>query len=178
MRWPAKAAPVRRRRRCAGAWPRIACLALLVTTCSPGAVAKDQGLVVETNFAVLVGQMRTTGLPLMLLVSQSDCPYCERLKDEVLNPMLISGEYVDKIILREVFVEAGEEVVDFDGKSSSVQAFAGRYRAWVSPTLLFLDAAGNEITKRIIGYQTSGFFPYDVDESIRVSGSRLREGRN
>ena len=41
---------------------------------------------------------RARQLPIMLVFSADDCPYCRLLEEEFLKPMLISGEYDDKVI--------------------------------------------------------------------------------
>ena len=45
-----------------------------------------------------------------------ECPYCKLLKEDFLIPMLISGDYTDKVILREAHIAAGAIITDFSGK--------------------------------------------------------------
>jgi len=41
-------------------------------------------------------------IPILVMFGTDECPFCERLREEFLIPMIISGDYTDKVILREV----------------------------------------------------------------------------
>lgn len=114
-------------------------------------------------------------MPILLVVSQSFCPYCEQLEREILVPMLLSGEYRGRVIIRELLTDAGVTVRDFDGRSVEAADIAARYRAWITPTLLFLDERGREIVPRIRGFNTPSLYGYYVDAAIAQALARLRE---
>lgn len=157
----------------AGKWLFLVFVVTSALTGAGRAQADDRALVVEANFARLAEQMRARNLPLMLLISHADCPYCNRLKTELLNPMLLSGEYGYRVMMREIVTDVDRMVFDFQGKRLSVVEFAGRFHAWVAPTLLFLDAAGSELSPRIVGYQTPGLFPFAVEQAITSSQAAI-----
>ncbi|MCK5361468.1 MAG: thioredoxin fold domain-containing protein, partial [Gammaproteobacteria bacterium] len=108
------------------------------------------------------------------VVSQADCPYCELLKREILEPMLISGEYDGRVLIRELLIDSELPVRDFDGQAIAPDALAQRYRARLTPTVLFLDDRGRELTKPMIGINTVDFYGYYLDAAIDVARERLR----
>ena len=59
-------------------------------------------------------------------------------------------------------------------KKIDVNDFAGDYRAYVTPTMVFLDHNGKELTKRLMGVGTEGFFANEIDMAIDKSLNRLR----
>ena len=58
------------------------------------------------NLAALGRTAERRRLPIVLLISRSDCSYCMVIKDEVLNPMMKSGEYDDQALIGELMLDA------------------------------------------------------------------------
>lgn len=139
------------------------------------AQTRFEALQAATDLAALAASSGPDGapMPFVLLVSQSDCPYCERLKAEVLAPLVRSGQYRGRMILAELMSDEADDVVDFDGQPREAGKVAARYRAWVSPTILFLDRQGAEIRPRIVGYQTPDLFPYYLERAIEQCIEKL-----
>ena len=138
--------------------------------------AQQTGKVVPeaTDLKVLGDLARKQQLPIMLMVSQQDCPYCVLLKSDILNPMMISGDYVDRVIIAELTIDQGGSITDFDGKTVSPRDVAVRYNSTFSPTLLFLDANGRQVRKRMVGVNTIEMYGYYVDESIDAAVKAIR----
>jgi thioredoxin-related protein len=113
-------------------------------------------------------------LPIMLMVSRDHCPYCVLLKNDVLNPMMISGDYIDRVVMAELIIDLGGSITDFDGKTVSPKDVSSRYNASLTPTLLFLDSKGREIHKRMIGVNTIEMYGYYVDESIDAAAQVVK----
>ena len=112
-------------------------------------------------------------------MSQEWCPYCDQIKDEILNPMLRSGEYDDQVVLAEFKIDSEHSVRGFDGLEVGSNELARRYRVRVTPTLLFLDAQGRELTDRLRGINTPEFFGFYVDRAIlRARDSATRDKSN
>lgn len=112
-------------------------------------------------------------LPIMLVISQADCPYCKLLKREILEPMLLGGEYTDRVLIREFFIDSELPVRDFDGREVTPDALAGRYGARLTPTVLFLDHHGRELADPLIGINTVEFYGYYLDAAIDAARDRL-----
>ena len=150
---------------------------LLALTVLSAQADVDRKVPVVHDFAALAQDAGGRGLPILLVVSQTECGYCERLKSDLLEPMRISGDYDSKVIIRELNIDAGETVADFAGLRRSAQDMASDYRAWVTPTLLFLDPQGKQIADRIRGYNTPDLFPGYVDNAIDEAGKVLRAAK-
>lgn len=106
---------------------------------------------------------------LLLLVSQPGCHYCELIKEEILQPMQVSGKYDATTIIRVINIYAGVSLKDFSGGHVDATAFAKRYNAWATPTLLFLDRNGNQIAEKMVGINTPEFYGYYVDKSLSAA---------
>ncbi len=104
---------------------------------------------------------------MVVMVGLEGCPYCAKLKKQVLIPELKNGELNNKWLLRELLIDNEATHIGFDGKSINSLAFAQSIKATVTPTLLFLSPNGVEIGKRIIG--TGGaldFYDFYLKRSI------------
>ena len=127
-----------------------------------------------TDLKALADLARKHQLPIMLMVSQDHCPYCVLLKNDILNPMMISGDYVDRVIMAELIIDLGGTITDFDGKTVHPRDVAVRYNSTFSPTLLFLDANGRQVRKRMVGVNTIEMYGFYVDESIDAAREAVR----
>ena len=121
-------------------------------------------------------ELPSSRLPLMLVFSAEHCPYCVLMDEEFLKPMLISGEYSDKVVIRKVEVDYGS-LRDFEGRFTTGSELAERYGVTVTPTVLFLDTRGRELTKRKVGIGTIDFFGGELDQSIELALQKLRRTR-
>jgi thioredoxin-related protein len=139
-------------------------LCLLVWSVNSRA-AEDEVPSVE-DFQQLAQEAQARRLPILLMVSQYHCGFCERMKEEVLGPMVLSGDYTSRVLIRQLQIDPGQNVTDFQGRRLSAEAFIARYKIRVTPTLLFLDAKGNEATKRIVGINTVDFLIFYIEEAI------------
>lgn len=141
-----------------------------------GALETDKAKVIATTRLDKVAAISATRrLPVLLVFSSNECPYCKLQEEEILKPMLISGEYDDKVIIRKVLIDEEVELVNFKGEHVSVDDFVSHYRVYVVPTIVFLDHRGRELAKRLIGINTIEMFGGDVDEAIDLSLKKLRK---
>jgi len=134
-------------------------------------------------------QAREARLPLLLTFSANACDYCRQLEDEFLRPMLISGEYTDKILIRRLLLDNGSRVTDFSGERIATTRLSSRYKVFVTPTILFLNCDGSELAERMVGINTpemyGGYLDNCIDTALfmirapgklaRLPGCRLQE---
>ena len=114
-------------------------------------------------------------MPILLLVSLEECPFCIQIKQEILNPMVLSGDYDDRLLMREMFIDDGERLRDFQGKEVDGASFALRYDVTLTPTLLFLDPAGRQLVEKMVGIQTPEMYFLYVDAAIEEAVSAMRK---
>lgn len=128
-----------------------------------------------------VSDLRETGrlsqklnLPILVVFSADYCEFCEQLKEEFLIPMLISGDYTDKVIIRELDVSEGSSVINFDGQEMSAERFSQQYKVNFVPTMVLINAKGQSLVPKIIGITTPSLFGGTVDDSINNALQQLR----
>lgn len=159
---------------------RTALLALLgAALCSAAAQSAEMTIteVPPAQDLRALGQLsQRAGLPILIEVAMDHCPWCARLEEEFLLPMLRSGDYSDRVIMRRIDLDLRTPLVDFDGRPVSPQAFAGRYRVRLTPTVLLLDGRGRELAEPLVGLTTPDFYGGYLDAAIDESLARLRSG--
>ncbi len=119
-------------------------------------------------------QAREAQLPVLLTFSAIACEYCRQLEDEFLRPMLISGEYTDRILIRRLLLDNGSRVIDFAGERIATTQLSDRYKVYVTPTILFLDGNGNELAERMVGINTPEMYGGYLDNCIDTALYTIR----
>jgi len=127
-----------------------------------------------TDLQALGRRARREGKIILMEIEASDCPYCRRLEEEILKPMLRSGDYEDNTLIVQLEIDSYADLTDWNGGNTTPAAFSQRYGVFVTPTLLFLDAAGREVSKRIVGINSVDFFGAYVDEALAEGRKRIR----
>lgn len=134
---------------------------------------------VEARDLFIDGQAaQSNGQVILLLVSQEYCSFCEQIKREVIRPIIRSGSYDNRLMIRELMLDGGSDIVDFEGNQQESQAFAFGYRVGLTPTLLFLSPNGQELAPKMVGIQTPEMYYYYVDESIQQALQTLKQTIN
>jgi len=131
--------------------------------------------IVEVQNLLREGQVAAEKrLPILIMFSMDQCPYCELIREDFLKPMIRSGDYTDKVIIREVHSDSYATLLDFDGAKISSDELASRYGASLSPTVVFLDHKGQQLNKKMIGITTVHYYGGYLDEAIDASYKRMQ----
>lgn len=147
---------------------RIAVFALTALTfsaCLPN-TSEASDVPAARDFQSLKTIMETQQAPLLLAVTADYCHFCEQLKDEYLQPMMKNEEDRKRIVIRTFDLDGGLDIVDFDGKTVSVEDFSRRYNASLTPTVLFLNSNGKEVAEKMLGFNTPELYGAYLDKAI------------
>lgn len=137
-------------------------------------VATAEDTIPEANdFQALQQEMQRKGLPLLLAVRADYCGFCRQLETEHLEPMLRSGQYDSRILIRRFDLGSEQTIVDFNGERIDADEFAAKHKASLTPTLLFLDAKGKEVAERLLGYNSPDFYGAYLEEAINTAQRAL-----
>ncbi|MES9976485.1 thioredoxin family protein [Candidatus Thiodiazotropha sp. LNASS1] len=112
-------------------------------------------------------------IPILLMVSQYHCGYCDRMKEEVLQPLQLDQAYRHRVLIRELSIDPGEMVTTLQGERQTADEFITQYNVSVTPTLLFLDAEGREAAQRIIGINTVDFLFLYIEAAIDQATAKI-----
>jgi thioredoxin-related protein len=132
-------------------------------------------LPIAEDLEALGSTSRNATVPILLMYSTEDCPFCARLESEVLGPMRLSGADPERVIVRKIMMEQYETLRDFSGKKRDAESYAIGQGVEVVPTVVLVDETGRELVPRIVGYQTPGIYETYLDEAIKVSRMLLEQ---
>ncbi len=117
------------------------------------------------------------GLPILLMFSADHCPFCHTVEDDFLEPMVRSGDYEQKVLIRKIDLDSIEAIRDFNGDSIEPGELARRYEIYVTPTLVYIDSRGRQLAGKMVGLMTPDFYGGYIDEAIDTALARLRRNR-
>jgi len=103
---------------------------------------------------------------LMIEFASEDCGYCRLLEEEFLKPMLRNSEYGEKVVIRSISLSHNDTLIDFEGNRVSASELATKYGVFVTPTLLFLDENGQEVSDKLVGFWSVDFYGGFIDARI------------
>jgi thioredoxin-related protein len=136
--------------------------------------ASDADLPVAYDLQNDARQAGREHLPLLIFFSAKSCHYCEDMRELFLAPMVARGDYAGKVIMREVQVESGLALRDFDGRKVSHADFAQRRGIFLTPQIRFLDPSGKELVPGLVGLSTPELFGGYLEEAIAAALARMR----
>ncbi len=90
--------------------------------------------------------------------------------------MLLGSYYKDRVLIRKLELD-GDDVRGFAGELLTPSAFARIYGVTVTPTMLFLDPNGKELSERMIGIATPELFGGYLDEAIEEALVKMKARR-
>ena len=149
------------------AWPRLA-VVLLAVAVGAGYAASDQadGMIRAVDLRHEARLARERNLVLMIEFSSEYCAYCRKLESLFLLPMQRNADYDEKVLIRAVSLDSYETVIDFDGNSIDTREFAARYDVSLTPTLVFVDSEGVEVSDKLVGIWSEDYYGWFIDDRI------------
>ena len=150
-------------------------IAVLVAS-APAQAAANARVQVETltNLKADASLAQRQRTPILIAFFASYCEWCERVEQEFLRPMLLSGEYGDKVIIRKLETDSYGHITGLDGKLVQPGQFSHQYDAYFTPTLVFIDHHGKELAERMIGLTTPEMYGGYLDNAIDQALFRYR----
>lgn len=124
------------------------------------------------KLAVLAREKR---VPILIEFSTPWCTYCEVLEKEVLEPMLKSGDYRQRVVIRKLEVNDYSRVTDFSGRSQTRVDLAMSLKVDFYPTIIFFNAEGKEISQRLVGITVLEFVFDEIEKRLVRAENDLRD---
>jgi len=158
-------------------WFLLAAVTSLLSSQSVPADILDDGVYViaATDLAADAAIAEQEKIVILLEFAAEDCPYCTLLEEEFLKPMLRSGDYDNKVMMRVVDIGREITITDFQGIRSSTTALARRFDVDLTPTILLVDSRGRPIGERIVGIWSLDFFGGLLDERIDAAVAQVKQ---
>jgi thioredoxin-related protein len=116
------------------------------------------------------------GLPVVILVTDHDCGFCERMRREFLTTEETRALLGQGAVTKELPRDSVGKLTDFDGERVRTRVFLSRYEVFATPTLLFLSPSGETLAPALVGYSGSGDYPQMVSKRLASATEALGSG--
>lgn len=137
-------------------------IALVFALLVGNVVHAETALPQPESLPIAAQNAKALGEPLLLLVSLPGCTWCELMRRNYLLPMRKEG-------LQAYQIERYDEkssIIGWWGKATTPALISQSYAIKITPTLLFLDAKGNEIASRMEGVTSVDFLSAYLNQGI------------
>lgn len=104
----------------------------------------------------------------MIFFSMADCPFCSKMKNNVLNQEDVIKYYKENFAIFEHDIDGQIEIEDFKGEAMTQKDFAFKQRVRATPVIAFYDLDGKRIFSRT-GYSNK--------EEFLILGKYIAEGK-
>jgi thioredoxin-related protein len=124
----------------------------------------------------LPGEARTAsaaGIPLVVLFTQPDCTYCERVRRDYLRAMAAQGT----VRVVEVDITSDAPLGGFDSRPLTHASFARGERVRVTPTLAFFGTGGEALAPPLVGFTSPDFYQSYLERRIDDAREHLARAR-
>ena len=140
----------------------------------PVAANGPDKLVHASNFQADAQTAAKRQVPIMVLFSTPNCPYCERVKREYLVPMHKDPAYRNRVIFREVTVDSTAAITGFGGTRTTEGAFAAENKVFIVPTVMVFDTQGKPTSEAIVGLLIPDFYFGYLEAAIDEGQGKVR----
>ena len=139
-----------------------------------GAGSAAEGLVHEKDFQSDARTAAKRGVPILVLFTSPFCQYCDRVKREYLIPMHKDPAYRNRVIIREVTVDATTPLIGFGGERTTEGAFAAAHKVFMVPTVKVFNTRGADASEAIVGLLTPDYYFGYLEAAIDEGLSKVR----
>ncbi len=140
--------------------------ATLAQTPVPGVLAEVRDLASDAR------QAAARGMPLVVLYTRDDCPWCEKLKREHLGPL--ARDPAAPALVRELHMDRATPLIDFQGRRTTSADFSREVKARFAPTVMFHGPDGALLAESIVGFRLADFYGAYLERAIQDSRAKLR----
>ena len=128
------------------------------------------------NWAQIGVEARERGLPVVVLVTEHDCGFCERMRRDFLSVADTRAMLDERAVLGEIPRDQGGKITDFDGERIRARVFLSRYEIFATPTALFVSPSGEPLAPPLVGYNDQETYAHLVSERLEHAGAVLETG--
>ena len=130
----------------------LTALGLTLSACNANAQAQTNTIAELQDLQTLANKAEAKNLPIMITVGAEWCDFCYILKKNVLNPMMLGGDYEGKkLFMRYLSLEDDTPIPGIAGEKLVKREWAEQHQADLTPTVFFIDSHGREVADKIVG---------------------------
>jgi len=127
-----------------------------------------------TDLRADVAQAKALNVPILLLIHTQGCTYCHYVMEDHLRPMVLSGQYKKRALIRQLAADEAVELVDAAGQHISARDFARSLQVRFYPTVVFLDAEGKPMQERLVGVANIDLYGTQLEHALQGAEAQMQ----
>jgi thioredoxin-related protein len=127
-----------------------------------------------TDLRADVAQAKSLNVPILLLIHTQGCTYCHYVMEDHLRPMVLSGQYKNRALIRQLAADDAQDLLDADGKTTSAKDFARSLNARFYPTIVFLGSDGKPLKERLIGVANIDLYGTQLENALQRAEAQMQ----
>lgn len=147
---------------------RLVLSALLGLPFAGSLMAAETPLPFAHDLPALARASAQQGMPLILLVSLTDCQFCEQIRLKHLAPLAQTG-----VPVWQIHLDTEGRIVNFDGKTITERQFAKDLKVRVAPSVYFFDAQGRQVAEPLVGMMLDDFYAAYLENAIAAGREKI-----
>ena len=112
--------------------------------------------------------------PILLFFNLTGCHYCRGALREVIVPMFRNAGWRAALEFRQITVDDGNSMIDFDGQKIENIAFAQQRKGTFTPTVMVVDGNGKLLGEPLVGIANFDFYGAYVDALVNKAILEVR----
>ena len=112
--------------------------------------------------------------PILLFFNLTGCHYCRGALREVIVPMYRNAGWRAALEFRQITVDDGKSLIDFDGKTIENIVFAQKRKGTFAPTVMVIDGEGQLLGDPIVGIANFDFYGAYVDGLVNKAIAEMK----
>lgn len=141
----------------------------------PSSRAWEHILPAATNLQVDGAKAKAAKKPILLFFNLGGCHYCRFSLRTTVVPMFRDPKWRDAIEFRQITVDDGKSLVDFDGARINNDRFAKVRRGDFTPTVMMVDGDGKQLGEAIVGIANADYYNYNVESLVQAAIDEARK---
>ena len=105
------------------------------------------------------------GRPLLVMASLDGCPFCRRVRDHHLAPLL--AETGQPVV--QVDMASSMSLTGFDGQATTHDQQLRAWKVTVAPTVLFFGRGGREVAERLVGASIPDYYGAYLEQRLQAA---------
>ena len=150
--------------------------ALLLLLCGVLALPASHAVEVQplTDLRADLAQAKALNVPILLLIHSQGCTYCHYVMEDHLRPMVLSGQYTQRALIRQLAADEAVDLLGAEGKPVHAKDFARSLNVRFYPTVLFLDAQGKPLNERLIGVANIDLYGTQLEGALQRAELQMK----
>ncbi len=126
-------------------------------------------LPIATNLQADGAKAKAAKKPILLFFNLEGCHFCRFSLRTAIVPLYRDQGWRDAVEFRQITIDDGKSLIDFDGKKISNEEFAKKRKGGFTPTILMVDGDGKPLAETIVGIANFDYYQYNVDTLVKAA---------